>query len=633
MLYRLFKSKIVVFTLISIFATSFATLSYVDETKQIKKIISIVYDDSGSMSNNGQDYAYASYGLQNIIGLMNPHDKLNIVKMSEKDKPIVFHIDNYDIRKKELEEVKSYQAIGTDTDFRTVETALEYLYDMKSMYGEDSSYEYYLVVITDGQFDNYPKNLTEYLSQIPKKFGSSIYNGIFIGIGENIPARFEKDILSAPNNYYVKSDNNDEIVNALYVAHDIIYDRTVLSENEFTYDENNSMVTFTPSDKVNSVIIFEQNQQVPITDVSTHDVNANEKLIFACAKNVNPKLGSYIIHASNTISEFPKEKIVIVFLDQVDVSKKNFRVMVEYAGKNTRNIISLDEKDSSTDQNDTDIIDNDKQKNIVPETDDTGGAGGSGGKSGTGGDTNNKLGDSQNTKKSDEFIQGKSTTTIIDLETTDAIEYTDGVISDTTIGLGLFGCSGCSRTGIGLGGCGGCNLNRFGTNTWSPGPFPGPVSGPIIDLMPRTPSTINNPWIYSIYSLILAILPMLILLALLYGYLKKPRFDMKEHAFEKYEGKKVVDSGSMIKVNKLSKFIPYAAETGFGNDLAIKAAKKKDRIIIPKKYLTNDMRIENQEIDLAKDLQLFENMELTKVSDDTTCKYVYRYHPILDKNN
>lgn len=712
------KQKKLIFILVSIFvlAFSFISFSYVNESNQIKKVISLVYDDSGSMSNNGQDFAYASYGLQNIIGLMNPYDKLNVVKMSDKDRNIPFHIDNYETRKAELESVKSYRATGTDTSFKTVETALEYLYDMKSMHGDDSSYEYYLVVLTDGQFDNYPKNLTEYLSQIPKNFGSSSYNGIFIGIGNNIPSRFEKDVLTAPNNYYVESDNNDEIVNALYVAHDIIYDRTVLREDEYKYDETNSSITFDPTDKINKVIVFEQNQQVAVTDVSTYDVKANEKLVFTGTKSVSPTLDSYIVHTSNELAQLPKEKVTINFLDKVDTSKKNLRVMVEYAGEANK---KLGQSNASTDDlNSGNGNGNNSQGNVgsgdsgnVDSNSNGGGNGinsgngigdgtGSGNKNeqenSTGQSNNNSTGINENeTGKhglADDDSKVKKSTTNVEpeiedksalpndntnsnnrLRNDDSDSFTNP--NDTTLiglggcacsrcnpypnyyggGIGLSGCTRCSLYpgyyGIGLGGCA-CTrcvpfLPYYQNGIYDPtAPYPyipgtsGNSGFPYDPNNPNSPNNPNNPnapyvnpWVYSIYSLILSILPALILLALVYGYLKKPRFDRKEHAFEKYEGKTQLDTGSMIKVNAFSKLVPYMAESGFGSDLAIKAAKKKDRIIIPKKYLTPDMKIENQEIDLTRDLQLFEDTALTKVVDGKVYKYIYRYHPILDKNN
>jgi hypothetical protein len=47
--------------------------------KTIKKVISIVYDDSGSMNNKNEDWAYASYSMQNLIGLLNFHNYQDMV--------------------------------------------------------------------------------------------------------------------------------------------------------------------------------------------------------------------------------------------------------------------------------------------------------------------------------------------------------------------------------------------------------------------------------------------------------------------------------------------------------------------------------------------------------------------------
>ena len=65
-----------------------------NENKSIKKIVSIVYDDSGSMNNKNEDWAYASYSLQNLIGLMNPQDELSVVKMSSPNQTTSFDLSS-----------------------------------------------------------------------------------------------------------------------------------------------------------------------------------------------------------------------------------------------------------------------------------------------------------------------------------------------------------------------------------------------------------------------------------------------------------------------------------------------------------------------------------------------------------
>lgn len=665
--------------LLMILSFCFNAFSYENPENSIKKVISIAYDDSGSMSSNGQDYSYASYGLQNIIGLMNPQDKLNVVKMSDMNKNNTFHIDNYDKRKSELEDVKTYRADGKDTNFQTVRTAVDYLLDMKSVYGEDNNYEYYLVVMTDGQFDNYPSNLTKYLSEIPREFGSSIYNGIFIGIGNNVPSKLEKDVLDAPNNYYVESGNNDEIVNALYVAHDIIYNRTVIPEEDLHYNENNSSLFFDAKDNINRIIVFEQNQQVPVINITTTKVEANEKLMFTGIKKTIPTLDSYVLHASNPLMALPKGRVTLNFLDDIDKSNKRFRVMVEYESDANRNILNNNQSkprpnnDSADEQNNANQngqgkkdgnINNDGKGNSSGTTNGKGntsgnisGNGSVGGNisrnsiANNGGTVNGTgiesgkgsasvengviikesldeksidsgLGDAGKVRSSKEFygapiVKGDDT---IERDNNKVI-IGDDILDDDGVkiiigpgGCGIhhytFGLSGCARLPyeIGLSGCTRCSRNEhynvryYGNPIW--------------------------PLLYTLLSL----LPFLLLLLLLYGYLKKPRFDRKYHDFVVKRGNKVINDGSMIRVKFLSKLPPFYAERGYGSDLFIKASKYKDRVIVPKKYLSSDMKVNNMPITICQDLTLFEDNELTKGIGNEALTYIYRSRPYFEKN-
>ena len=69
--------------------------------KTIKKMVSIVYDDSGSMKDNDK-YAYASYSLQNLVSLFNPQDELNVVKMSDSTKNVPVNMAENSTRSKDI---------------------------------------------------------------------------------------------------------------------------------------------------------------------------------------------------------------------------------------------------------------------------------------------------------------------------------------------------------------------------------------------------------------------------------------------------------------------------------------------------------------------------------------------------
>ena len=50
------------------------------ESMYIRKIVSVVYDDSGSMG--GDKWAYANYAMQTFCGMLNSEDQLFVTYMS-----------------------------------------------------------------------------------------------------------------------------------------------------------------------------------------------------------------------------------------------------------------------------------------------------------------------------------------------------------------------------------------------------------------------------------------------------------------------------------------------------------------------------------------------------------------------
>ena len=113
-----------VLALILIFSFCIINVSATSNTegKTIKKVVSIVYDDSGSMKNNNEDWAYASYSLQNLMGLMNSQDELSVVKMSNPTQTVGFDLSTNSSRAEGIKTVEGWGARG-GTPFTAVQTA------------------------------------------------------------------------------------------------------------------------------------------------------------------------------------------------------------------------------------------------------------------------------------------------------------------------------------------------------------------------------------------------------------------------------------------------------------------------------------------------------------------------------
>ncbi|MFD3445691.1 vWA domain-containing protein [Microbacteriaceae bacterium 4G12] len=125
-----------------------------------KRVVSLVYDDSGSM-RNAQNvpvdrWKYANYALQSLIGLLDDQDQFFYVPMSRPSKEIPISLSK---RQAEIEQIRKWSEFQ-NTPFQAVETAIEAL---KSKVSTQRESEFWLVILTDGAFNELETtNLAQY---------------------------------------------------------------------------------------------------------------------------------------------------------------------------------------------------------------------------------------------------------------------------------------------------------------------------------------------------------------------------------------------------------------------------------------------------------------------------------------
>lgn len=151
------------------------------ETLYKHKVVSVLFDDSGSMQGANK-YMYASYALQSFCGMLNSEDQLYISYMSDVSKsssgnpyiPPKVDLSDDDSMKAAVE---SIQGIGynAETPYSMIYDAfhrLTYMDDITDAQTEQywlaESTEYWLVVITDGIFREKRNGSTSY-SDIPEQ--------------------------------------------------------------------------------------------------------------------------------------------------------------------------------------------------------------------------------------------------------------------------------------------------------------------------------------------------------------------------------------------------------------------------------------------------------------------------------
>lgn len=154
-----------------------------------RKIVSMVYDDSGSMQ--GAKEAYSNYTFQLFLSMFSEDDSLFITFMSNPSKAVDFSVGTGTSRQAVIDRLRDHS--GTSyTPITTVENAFKKLLSVTNTTVSD---EYWLIVLTDGAFQNGQGqslpgfNINSYF----KSYQDNLMpNGtpvriVFIGIGDDVP--------------------------------------------------------------------------------------------------------------------------------------------------------------------------------------------------------------------------------------------------------------------------------------------------------------------------------------------------------------------------------------------------------------------------------------------------------------
>ena len=303
------------------------------DAKSIKKVVSVVYDDSGSMNNSNEDWAYASYSLQNMMALMNARDELSVVKMSKPTQVVSFDISTNTSRSESIKQVEGWGAKG-GTPFAAVDTAVEWLKAKKSGYADSQSVEYWLVVITDGSFETgYPSDMTAYLTDLKDTMGSSKFEGIFVAVGNSIPSSTCNDWLSVTGNHLITATNSDDIVNAMSEVSGLILGQGGKSTDvSVSTTPDGKGITFTSFFPLKKFIVYEQNQSVGISSISVDGVTVKPIADFSATKPGNGTLTSRTIHCESENADYiPAGDITVYFDAPINASGSNLKILTEAA--------------------------------------------------------------------------------------------------------------------------------------------------------------------------------------------------------------------------------------------------------------------------------------------------------------
>lgn len=241
---------------------AFGGNSFAENSVDSKNVVSIVYDDSGSMMDDDK-YCYSDYALQILTASLGNNDELNIVKMSEYYKNNEFNLADDVKRQMYINDVKSYSHNG-GTPFQSIDTAKNWLIDRKEAYKDEA--KYWLIVITDGAFANVPSDIQEYMNRLNDEFNNLNFEFILLNIGSNIGSQLSSVVNNSANSMVIEARDSNTIYSAMMEISKLINggatDKFVKIEKQ-----DGATVKLTSNYPLKSLMVLTQNDDNKVSSV------------------------------------------------------------------------------------------------------------------------------------------------------------------------------------------------------------------------------------------------------------------------------------------------------------------------------------------------------------------------------
>jgi len=307
--------------------------------KNIRKIVSVVYDDSGSMWQNGKkNWAYANYAMQAFTALMNENDKLFITYMSTvTSSPI--ELTN---KKDSVDIIRKHDSNdNTSTPFGAIETAKNKLISIQD---NDKDTQYWLVIITDGQFQDGQANLQ--LSKLNQTLAD--YTNFKMPNGTQMKITFlaigDDNNIFTPNNgsnIIVKSSlDGIQIFKTISDIADQVSGRIRLNHNQISQVDSRT-IAVSSAIPLMKIAVLTQTNNDPV-EISSVKVDQGDKLHIEQTISIryppevrkritDTKLNGSVTLVSDKNGNIPAGKYILKF--SKDVSISNIDIMFEPAIK------------------------------------------------------------------------------------------------------------------------------------------------------------------------------------------------------------------------------------------------------------------------------------------------------------
>ena len=319
--------------IILMFVFCFPTTTLSADSLYVRKVVSVVYDDSGSMNaNKSMNWSYANYAMQTLCGLLNAGDEFYITYMSNPDTAVI-PTDFSSNRQAAVDNIRTTLESG-NTPQLAINTARDKLVESYSNNSSsDTKTEYWLVILTDGAFNGETSFGKTELDGMLKDFSQSQINAgmdlytVYLAVGSN-----SIEAASNPNLNIIakKSDDGKAIVSVLSELSNSISGRYRLSKDDIMLI-NDSTVELTTRIPLANIAVLMQNSSATLNSIVKEDntslsveqqvsLKYPEKSGWTTDTNLNGK-ALIVKNAGKTISA---GKYTLTFSDPVDINALDF---------------------------------------------------------------------------------------------------------------------------------------------------------------------------------------------------------------------------------------------------------------------------------------------------------------------
>lgn len=210
------------------------------------KIINVVYDDSRSMYlNNETRWCQAKYAMEVFCSMMGENDTMNIFSMNRSEVLTVKGDDPDRVAK-----VHAMTSTYAGTPFSTVTQA------GSALCSEDSAYERWLVVLTDGSFDNTTQETVQYTLDEYNREGIKT---VYLAIGNDAVELHSNPSAGA---YAEKAVNTSDILVKVTSIANQIFEHQVLDGRFITSSDEKTFLNIDiPTDQI---VIFAQGEDASV---------------------------------------------------------------------------------------------------------------------------------------------------------------------------------------------------------------------------------------------------------------------------------------------------------------------------------------------------------------------------------